>query len=142
LIIPTCTYPQDTTHNPHRPTLTTNNSNATTQYSQSQLATHDILSVDSRLGVLERAIHVVKRLELSTLLHEYPPLKPPRSSFASLVGAELGSRDSEYVIEFLQSALLSLGNEEEDHHERADVQSRVEAEGTYVMSAVFSWMML
>ena len=61
------------------------------------LMTHKISSFDSRLlaRVLQSAIHIVERLELGVFLEQHPPLEPPRSGFASLVGAELGSRDGE-----------------------------------------------
>jgi hypothetical protein len=44
--------------------------------------------------------------------------------------------DDLHVIELFQSALLSFWDEEEDHHERTDVESCVESEGAFSVSAL------
>lgn len=74
-------------------------------------------------------IHVIQRLELSILSLQDIPLEPPRRSLAGLVRDELLARHREDIVKFLERPLLGFRDEEENHHERADVQSGVETEG-------------
>lgn len=87
------------------------------------------------MRLLKAAVHIVKRLKLGVLLPQHISLEPPRSSFACLVSNEPATGDSEDVIELFQSPLLCLWNKQEDHDERANIQSSVEAKGTYDVSA-------
>ncbi|KAK5632845.1 hypothetical protein RRF57_008559 [Xylaria bambusicola] len=73
---------------------------------------------------------VVERLKCGALLEENPSLEPPRDDFGNLVVNELAGRDSEYIVELLECALLGLRNQEEDHEEGQDVEASVQAEGT------------
>lgn len=83
---------------------------------------------------IKRVIHIIKRLELSVFLLQNVSLEPPRRGLAGLVSDELLTRHGENVIELLQSPLLGLRHEEEDHDKRAYVQSGVETECTCVSS--------
>ena len=75
----------------------------------------------------------VERLQLCVSLPQHPPLEPPRRNLTSLVRNELLARNGENVVKLLQGPLLGFRDKEEDHDECADVETGVEAEGTYAV---------
>jgi hypothetical protein len=85
-------------------------------------------SIDSTL--ISAVIKVVQRLENSILALQDPVVEPPWESFGELVAHVRASWDSEDVVELFESALLRLRDPEEDHDQRDDVGSGIEAEYT------------
>ena len=77
-----------------------------------------------------RIVTYIERFQLSVTLPQHPPLEPPRRSLASLVRDELLARNSKDVVKLFQGPLFGFWNEEEDHDERDDVQTSIEAECT------------
>lgn len=75
-------------------------------------------------------LEVVERLLGGALLEEDVALEPPGDGSVELVAAELLDGDGEDPVKFLKSALLGLGDEEEDHEEGDSVESSIETEGT------------
>jgi hypothetical protein len=80
----------------------------------------------------------VERFKLCVALPQDPPLEPPWSSFASLVGDELLARDRENIVELLQSPLLGFRHKEENHDECANVETCIEAECAWIVSVPVS----
>jgi hypothetical protein len=73
----------------------------------------------------------------TTHLEEYPFLDPVRQERAPLVADVPGGGNGEDVVQFFERALFSLGEEEEDHDDRDDVQAGVEAKGCFLPESQF-----
>lgn len=77
-------------------------------------------------------LEVVKRLESSALVKENPPLDEVGKRLGELILSMSASRNSKDIVQLFQRPLLRLWYKEEDHHERHDVQTSVEAERAHV----------
>lgn len=86
----------------------------------------------SELGVLLNTIELVEVVEglEGDLLAEDVPLDEVGKESVDLVRSVLAGRDTEDVVELLESELLSLRKEEEDHDKGSHVESGVESEST------------
>lgn len=74
-------------------------------------------------------VEMVKGLKLRVLAPQDVPLEPVGQRLVDLVADVLAGRHGEDVVELFERPLLGLGEEEEDEHERDDVEAGVEAEG-------------
>lgn len=86
----------------------------------------DILAVLATLESLE----VVQRRASSTLVEKDPALDEPGDGLGDLVPHERADWDIENPVELLESAAHSLGDPEEDHDERNDVEASIDTEST------------
>lgn len=93
-------------------------------------------SLNVRVADVGDGLKVVQGLLLGSAVKEDPALEPVRESDAELVAGKLADGNGKDPVEFLEGALLCLGDPEEDHDECDGVETCVQTKGAHGLQTV------
>lgn len=74
------------------------------------------------LAAGREVVQLVQRLKVSTATAEDVAIDPPWEHLEQLIAHVHGCGHSEDVVKLFESPLLGLGNPEEDHNKRSDIE--------------------